>query len=259
MNKVVLITGVSSGIGLGLAELFLEKGFTVYGVSRSAFVLDGLRHIVCDVADPAACERTAEMILSEAGGVDILINNAGFGISGPIENTCEDFAKKLIDVNFFGPFHMIRAFLPSLRERKGRIVNISSVASRFSIPFQAFYSASKSALDSLSSALRAEIRPYGVKVISILPGNTRTGFTKNRMKQDDGIYSERSERSTGKMEKDEQNSMDGAEVAKIIFKTVMKRRPPAVKTIGLSYKFLVLMARFLPTRTIEWLIFKLYG
>jgi short-subunit dehydrogenase len=252
----VVITGVSGGIGLELAKQFVKRGFVTYGISRSPVNLCGVHHIICDVTDEAACRAAVEKI----GKIDILINNAGMGISGSVENTIVSDAKKLFEVNFFGLFNMTKAALPSLREKRGRIVNVSSVGGRLALPFQSFYSASKVAVDALSSALRAEVKPFGVQVMTVLPGDTKTLFTQNREKQrDDGIYQERCRHSLAKMEKDEQNGMSAEKVAKVIVKNTLRRRMPPIKTVGFLYKLFILLFKILPARPVEWVVFKMYG
>lgn len=254
-ETVVVITGVSGGIGLELAKQFLSRGFTVYGLSRSRVSLDGLNHISCDITSEEACRDAVKTI----GKVDILMNNAGMGISGSIENTAAADAKKLFDVNFFGLFNVTKECLPSLRENKGKVVNISSVGGRLALPFQSFYSASKVAVDALSAALRAEVKPYGVQVMTVLPGDTKTKFTENREKKNDGIYQERCSRSLAKMEKDEQNGMRAEKVAKVIVKNTLKRRMPPIKTVGFTYKLFIFLSKLFPVRLVEWVVGKLYS
>lgn len=258
-KKVVLITGVSSGIGLELAKKFIKNGNIVYGVSRKPFSLEGLTHIICDVSSLEQCQNAIRNVVENEGKIDILINNAGMGISGSIENTSEQDARKIYDVNFFGTFFMCKAALPFLRESKGRIINVSSVASKFYIPFQGFYSATKASIDAISAAMRAETKPYGVRITNVLPGDTKTSFTANRVKQDDGVYNERYISSVGKMEHDEQNGMSSEYVAKVIYKVATKRRPPLTKTVGIPYKILLFLSKILPNRFIEWVVSKMYS
>lgn len=258
-KKVVLITGVSSGIGLELAKKFIKSGWKVYGVSRKEFSLDGLSHIICDVSSLKQCQETVKKIVEKEGQLNLVINNAGMGISGSIENTSEQDARRIYDVNFFGTFFMCKSALPYLRESKGRIINVSSVASKFYIPFQGFYSATKASVDAISAAMRAETKPYGVKITNVLPGDTKTSFTANRVKQDDGVYNERYTSSIGKMEHDERNGMSSEYVANVIFKIANKKRPPLTKTIGVPYKFLLFLAKILPNRFIEWVVSKMYS
>ena len=259
MNRVVVITGVSSGIGLQLAKKFIESGDKVYGLSRHKFELEGLNHIVCDVSFSDECENAIEKIVELEGKIDLLINNAGMGIAGSVENTSEADARRIFDVNFFGTFYMCKHALKYLRESKGRIVNISSVASKLSIPYQAFYSASKASIDAISAGIRAEAKQFGVKVITILPGDTKTGFTAARVKHDDGVYDKNFKKSIEKMEKDEQNGMSSEYVAKIIFKAANKKHPPIFKIVGVQYKIFLCLAKILPARFVEWVISKLYS
>lgn len=258
-KKVVLITGVSSGIGLELAKKFIKNGNKVYGVSRKEFSLDGLTHIICDVSSLEQCTNAVKTVIEKEGKIDLLINNAGMGISGSVENTSEQDARKIYDVNFFGTFFMCKAALPFLRGSKGRIINVSSVASKFFIPFQGFYSATKASIDAISAAMRAETKPFGVKITNVLPGDTKTSFTANRVKQDDGVYNERYVSSVGKMEHDEQNGMSSEYVAKVIYKVALKRRPPLTTTIGVPYKILLFLSKILPNRFIEWVVSKMYS
>ena len=259
MNKIVVITGVSSGIGLELAKKFIANNDIVYGLSRHNFKLDGLNHIICDVSSSEDCKQAINTIVSEQGRIDLLINNAGMGIAGSVENTTEEDAKKIFDINFFGTFYMCKYALPYLRESKGRIVNVSSVASKLFIPYQAFYSASKTAIDAISAGIRAEAKKFGVKVITILPGDTKTGFTSARVKNDDGVYENNFKKSIERMEKDEQNGMTSEYVAKVIFKTANKKHPPIYKTVGVQYKIFVALAKILPNRLVEWIVGKLYS
>ena len=165
-------------------------------------------------------------MLFRSGRIDILINNAGFGISGAMEFTESADAHRLMEVNLFGMDNMIRAVLPHMREaRRGRIVNISSVAGVFAIPFQAWYSISKAAVRSLTMALANEVAPYGVQVTSVLPGDIQTGFTAAREKSaaGDDAYGGRISRSVQRMEHDEQTGMSPAVAAKTVARVATKR------------------------------------
>lgn len=144
-----------------------------------------------------------------------MINNAGMGISGSVEKTSERDFDSISDVNFKGTYNCIRFGLPLLRQSKGRLVNVSSVAGAIAIPYQAFYSATKAAVLSLSDALRNEVRPFGVKVLAVLPGDVKTCFTESRRKNaDEGVYAAYAENSVKVMEKDEQQGMSAAYAAK---------------------------------------------
>ncbi|MBR1822535.1 MAG: SDR family NAD(P)-dependent oxidoreductase [Clostridia bacterium] len=262
MNEVVILTGGTSGIGRATVQLLREKGCRVYEFSRRAAENDP-NHFSVDVTDGAAVKAAVEAVFAREGRVDILINNAGFGISGAMEFTDSADAHKLMEVNLFGMDNVIRAVLPHMREAKaGRIVNISSVAGVFAIPFQAWYSISKAAVRALTMALYNEVAPFGIQVANVLPGDIKTGFTAARKKSavGDAAYGGRIARSVEKMEKDEQNGMRPEDAAKTIVRVALqKRRVKPEYTIGFSYKLLVLLDSLLPCRLVRWLLFQLYG
>ena len=262
MNKVIILTGGTSGIGKATAELLRRQGCTVYEFSRRPAPSDPWHRCV-DVTDDAAVKAAVDAVYSREGRIDILINNAGFGISGAIEFTDPADAHRLMEVNLFGMDNAIRAVLPHMRRAgSGRIVNISSVAGVFAIPFQAWYSISKAAVRSLTMALYNEVAPYGIQVASVMPADIRTGFTAARKKSvaGDEAYGGRISRSVAKMEKDEQNGMAPEAAAKTIAKVALKQgRVKPFYTIGLTYKCLVLLDHLLPCRTVRWLLYQLYG
>ena len=206
VQKVAVITGASRGIGLATAKLFCSKGYVVYDLSRSGSDTTWCKHFYCDVVDPTSIQNACESILNEVNRIDVLVVNAGYGISGSVEFTNLTDAKKQFDVNFFGAFNTAKTFLQQFRRQGfGNIIFIGSVAGEFSIPFQSFYSATKSALNSLCGALRQEVKEFGVKVSIVLPGDTKTEFTKGRQKSNEGeeVYS-KMQKSVSQMEKDEQ-------------------------------------------------------
>ncbi|MBE5780944.1 MAG: SDR family oxidoreductase [Clostridiales bacterium] len=249
MKKVMIITGGSSGIGLAAARLFYEKGYTVYDFSRSGKDDGGIHHIDVDVCDESAVRSAVSRVMEQSGQIDLLINNAGYGISGPVEGTHTEDAKGLFEVNFFGNLNCTKAVLPHMRKRgKGRIINISSVAAELSIPFQSFYSASKSAVSALTLALRSEVKPFGITVCAAMPGDVKTGFTVNRQKDDDtsGAYTERLCRSIGTMERDEQTGMAPEYIAKRLYAISQKKRVRPLYTLGPKYRLFTFMAKVLP-------------
>ncbi|MDR2635087.1 MAG: SDR family NAD(P)-dependent oxidoreductase [Clostridiales bacterium] len=256
---VVLITGASSGIGRELAALFVKGGYEVYGVSRSGISEDGVRGLTCDVTSEEDCAAAVAAVVAAAGRLDILVNNAGMGIAGAVEDTSAKKAKYIFDVNFFGAFHMIKYALPHLRAVQGRIVNISSVASKIAVPFQAFYSATKAAMDSLASALRGEVKRFGVKVVNILPGDAKTGFTDSREAENpDAAYAEAYKKSIAVMEKDERNGMSALAVARTAFRVSVRRHPPRERVAGTEYRLFVILAKFLPKSLTEKIVQSIY-
>ena len=261
-NSVAIVTGGSSGIGLAAARALRDKGLTVYILSRRPYSEKGLHHICCDVADERQCAEAFETVLHKAETVDILVNCAGFGISGAVEFTELTEAKKQMEVNFFGCVNMTKAALPYMRQRgNGRIVNISSVAAPAAIPFQAYYSASKAAINAWTAALANELRPCGVTVTAVQPGDIKTGFTAAREKSiaGDEAYGGRISKSVAKMERDEQNGMDPAKAGAYIAKIALKKHPKPVYTIGFGYKAICVLLKLLPSRLANWAIGLLYA
>ena len=262
MAKICVITGGTSGIGKCTAEAMAQKGYTVYELSRRAEGLPGMFHIPTDVTDPDACQRAIDEVVSQAGRIDVMINNAGFGISGAIEFTPVEQAKRQFDVNFFGMVNMNRAVIPIMRQAgRGRIVNLSSVAAPVPIPFQTYYSASKAAINSYTMALGNELRPFGITVCAVMPGDIHTGFTAARHKvgQGDEIYAGRISRSVKRMEHDEQTGMDPAKAGAFVGKVALKTGHKPLYTIGFAYKAAVLLTKILPARALNWLIGKIYA
>lgn len=260
--KIAVITGGSSGIGLGTLKALAEKGYKVYELSRRNFEYPGIHHLKLDVTDEVAAKQVIELIYEKEGRIDILINCAGFGISGATEFTELSDAKKQLDVNFFGVVNVTCAVLPYMRQqRNGRIINISSVAALAPIPFQTFYSASKSAINTYSCALANEVKPFGVTVTAIMPGDIKTGFTAAREKSllGDDLYEGRISKSVKKMEHDELNGMDPDSAGRFIAKIATKKHVKPLYSIGFVYKMLSLLCNILPSGLKNWIIGKLYG
>ena len=259
--KIAIITGGSSGIGKATASHFSKIGYKVYEFSRKGQSTDTVTHVTCDVSDENSCISAIKTVVDEAGRIDVVVNNAGFGISGAIEHTTTEDAKKLFDVNFFGMHNVTKNVLAYLKESKGRIVNVSSVGGRLSLPFQAFYSASKNAVDAYTLALRNEVSDYGVSVCAVLPGDVRTGFTASRQKSNVGSndYNGRIERSVAGMEKDETNGYTPEYMASRIFKIATKKRVRPLYTLGFKYRVLMCLAKFLPTGLVNKIIHMLYA
>ena len=262
MNKVVIITGGSSGIGLCTAAALRDRGCKVYELSRRDSEVTGITHIKCDVTDEAQIAAAVGQVMAENGRIDILINNAGFGISGAVEFTDTAEAQRLFDVNFFGMVRMNRAVLPLMRQQGGgRIVNLSSVAAPVPIPFQTYYSAGKAAVNSYTMALSNEVKPFGITVCAVMPGDIKTGFTSARQKNiaGDDIYGGRITRSVAGMEKDEQTGMDPAKAGAFIASVALKNSRKPLYTIGFGYKCAVFLTKILPARWLNALIGQLYA
>ncbi|MCR5151461.1 MAG: SDR family NAD(P)-dependent oxidoreductase [Clostridiales bacterium] len=261
-NKIAIVTGASGGIGTEAAAFLRNSGCTVYDLSRSNNPQDGIKHIRCDVTDEESVKSAVDTVIKESGRVDILVNCAGMGISGAVEFTKPEDSFRQMDVNLFGTDRVVRAVLPVMRkQRTGRLVMTGSVAGMTPIPFQAWYSASKAAIISYSMALMNEVRPYGISVAVINPGDIKTGFTAARKKsvQGNGEYSGRIERSVRKMEKDEQNGLPASYAGMIVAKAALKKSPKPICSTGFIYGFLCTLVKVLPTRVSQWVLYRMYA
>ena len=261
-QKVAVVTGGTSGIGRATALALKDAGCTVYELSRRAEGVEGLHHIAADVTREDTVRAAVAEIMAREGRIDILVNNAGFGISGAVEFTDTADAIRQLDVNFFGMVRMNHVVLPILRKQGyGRIVNLSSVAGSIPIPFQTYYSASKAAINSYTMATANEVRPFGVQVCCVQPGDIRTGFTTARQKNPmgDDVYGGRIARSVAGMEKDEQNGMTPEQAGAFVAHTAMRKSCKPIRTIGLQYKFFHVLSRILPCRLLNWLVGLLYA
>ena len=261
-EKVCIITGGTSGIGKCTAEAMRQKGYAVYELSRRETGVAGFVHIPTDVTKPEMGDAAIAEVLRQEDHIDVLINNAGFGVSGAVEFTEPAAAKKQLEVNFFGMVNVCHAVLPVMRGAgHGRIVNLSSVAGVVPIPFQTYYSASKAAINSYTMALANEVKPFGVQVCAVMPGDIRTGFTAAREKSQagDDVYHGRIARSVAGMEHDEQTGMSPEAAGAYIASVATRRSVKPLRSIGLKYKFFCVLAKLLPVRTLNWLVGLIYA
>lgn len=231
-KKVVLVTGASSGIGLETAKLLVESGHIIYGTSRTVtdYVSTPVNMVAMDVTDRISIESCVHEIIDKEKRIDVLINCAGAGISGPLEEISEDEMLWQMNVNFFGALRVIQAVLPGMREKgKGLIININSLGGKIGLPYQGMYSASKFGLDGLTEALEKELKPFGVKVVSVMPGDIATPFTENRIlngrNNEYSPYFNQAKRTLRVIEKDERGGMDPIKVGKVIDKIVNSKKP----------------------------------
>jgi short-subunit dehydrogenase len=274
-GNVVLVTGASSGIGKAIAEYLAQKGYKVYGTSRkpqnAAEMGSGggsgipvVNFVRMDVCNEESVKSAVDEIIRREGELGIVINNAGIGIAGSVEDTSPEEALLQFDTNFFGVHRVIRQVLTIMRrQKKGLIVNISSVGALFPIPYQAMYVASKAAVEAMSGSLRNELRPFGIKVTVVEPGDVRTGFTKNRMfvkeSGENSAYAEYCKKSVAVMEKDELNGPDPIVVARAVGKIIERKNPPVCVAVGMRYKLLTFMKRLVPKVFESFVVSKMYG
>ncbi len=268
-SKVILITGARTGIGNACARVLSAQGHRVYGTSRAPSSTDatdlGFKLIRMDVDNAGSVTEGVEGILAEAGRLDVVVNNAGFGYGGAVEDSSVAEAEALFETNFFGVLRVCRAVLPHMRERRqGLIVNISSIGGLMGLPFQGLYSASKFAVEGLTTSLRMEVKPFGVRVVLIEPGDIRTSFTANRRPtlatQERAIYREQYTKALARIEADEQGGPAPEIVARALVRIMNRRSPKPRYIVGPFYEQVAVWAsHVLPGGLFEWLIMKYYG
>lgn len=239
MGKVILVTGASSGLGLATAKALAAQGHTVYGTSRDVKRITGVSFtpLQMDVTDDASVKAAVTQILKDQGHIDVLVNNAGNGITGPLYAMPVDAAKKQFEVNFFGVVRVTSAVVPSMIEhQQGLVINISSLAGLFGLPYQGLYSASKFAIQGYSESLRMELQNTGVRVTVLNPGDFKTDFTGNREKlaftlNNDKLKGE-FEAAIAAMEKDESIGASPDKLAAKICSIVSKSKPAHSYLVG---------------------------
>ena len=256
LNKVVIITGISGGIGRATAQYLFERGCKVYGISKSEFIDKRFTSFVADVNDYQKIESILNEIYEKEGRIDVIINNAGFGIAGTIEYTPPQKIYQIIDTNLSAVIAIMSMSIKFLKESKGNIINISSVGGIVPLPYQACYSASKSGIEIISRAVASEVKDYKIKVTALLPGDLNTGFTSARQKFGSGNL--KVEHAFKKMENFERKGDSPIVVAKAIDRLIRQKNPPLRKTIGFGNKFVVFLMRILPIRLANFLVRKIY-
>ena len=231
MKQIVVVTGASSGLGHAIATLLASRGEIVYGTSRQPDPKEeGFHKVAMDVTDEGSVKEAINKIIGTEGKIDVVVNNAGMGIGGAIENFSDEEAFRQLNTNFLGLSRVCRAVLPGMRlQRKGKIINISSLGGLIGLPFQGFYSASKFAVEGFSEALATEVRSWNIRVIVINPGDFKTRFTQNRvLTAIDAVgsdYSRWVERAVTKMSQDEQGGCDPILVASKVARIIRKKTP----------------------------------
>jgi NAD(P)-dependent dehydrogenase (short-subunit alcohol dehydrogenase family) len=255
-NKTVLITGASAGIGLATASRLHRNDWTVIGSSRRGTSSGGWPGVVMDVDDDESVRDAIAAALAKHGQIDALVANAGWGLAGAVEQTPIEDAKAQLETNFFGAVRCVHAVLPGMRDvGSGRIVLVSSLGGVIGIPFQAFYSASKFALEGYGEALAYEVARFGIEVTLVQPGNIRTDFTSSRRDvahSGDDAYAAQVRHAVRVMERDEARGAAPESVAAAIQRVLEAKRPPRRLSVGkLGERAGVFAKRLLPYRLFE--------
>lgn len=267
--KTILITGASSGIGFDAARTLARQGHRVYAAARRVdrmepLKADGVVPLRMDVTDEASLEEGVRTVLEAEGRIDVLVNNAGYGYFGAVENVPLEEARRQLEVNVFGLAQLCRLVLPAMREQgSGRIVNISSVAGKAVLPFGGWYHVSKYSVEALSDALRMEVRPFGIDVVLVEPGGIKTDWgiiaADHLVESSKGTpYEAPGLREAATMRKAYSIRLlsDPSVVTRAVSKAVNRRRPRARYRVGFGAGTLVFFHSVLPTRwwdTILWL------
>ncbi len=268
-NKVILITGASSGIGLVTAIYLAKCGMKVYGTSRrdscDMKIKNGVRFLKMDVTDPDSIQKAVDRVITFEKRIDVLINCAGIGIAGAVEDTSVDEYRQQFDVNLFGVIRVVQMVLPHMRqEKRGRIINISSIGGIIAQPYVSGYCASKFALEGFSESLSMELKDYGIDVHLIEPGDMATEFTKNRMTAHDtgpnSSYYKNYQRVMKKIEYDEMNGANPAMVGPLVLKIIQGRAGKLRYPVGYTFqKWTIQLKKVLRSRFFESLLVKYYS
>lgn len=251
------MTGASSGLGLCCADRLHRNGWTVVGASRTATTTSGWQPTAIDVDDDDSVSGGVAAVIAEHGRLDAVLACAGWGLAGAAERTPIALAQAQLETNFWGAVRCVQAVLPVMRQQGGgRIVLMSSIGGVIGIPFQAFYSASKFAMEGYGEALSYEVEPFGIHVTLVQPGNFRTGFTANRRRIEsiagDDPYAVARAKAIGVMERDETNGAAPAMVAATVERVLNSARPPRRASVGkLDERVGLVGRRLLPYRLFE--------
>lgn len=265
MSKVVLITGGSSGIGKSIGEFLHQKGYKVYGTSRNPknYANSKFPLIALDVKDVSTINIAVKEVIDVESRLDVLINNAGAGITGPIEEIPEEEIKANFDTNFFGPINVIKAVLPQMRQQQsGLIINITSIAGYMGLPYRGVYSASKGALELLTEAFRMELKPFNIEMTNVAPGDFATNIAAGRYHaplKDDSPYKSSYGKSLELMDAHVDSGSDPELMAKAVYNIITTKNPKIHYKVGeFMQKFSIVLKRILPDKVYEKLLMNHY-
>ncbi len=262
--KVILITGASSGIGRSMAEYLTEQGYLVYGASRSRPEGVGFKWICLDVTSEASVKEAVEKVMTEAGTIDVLINNAGLGIVGPLEETTDELIYKAFNTNVMGVLRVCRIIIPTFRaQRRGLIINISSIAAAMGLPFRGIYSATKASLEILTESMSMELKEFNIHVCSILPGDIATSINLNRLVVDlrpDSVYAHNFPKVHQQINEEVSSAAQPITIAKAVARIIDTPKPKLHYVVGpFVQKSSIWIRRLLPQRFFERMMMWFYG
>lgn len=258
-HQVALITGASSGVGRATAELLAARGFVVFGTSRSpSQEARSFTWLPLDVRSDASVEAAVQSVLEQAGRIDVLVNNAGYGQFGAIEENSIADVQAQLDTNLFGVIRMIKAVLPTMRQQgSGRIINVSSVIGHVAPPFMGLYATSKFALEGLTEALREEVRPFGIDVALIEPSGIKTPFVSQRPATLIAAYTAARQAAQQTARAILERGMEPGVVAQVILRAATTR-PRRRYLVGQQAKSLILLKHLLPDPLFERMVRRIF-
>ncbi len=259
MKKIALVTGASSGLGEALATSLAQKGYIVYGTSRKVGDETRFRLLTMDVQSEESVNAAVQQIIAEQGHIDVLINNAGVGIAGPLEVMSVESIQQAFDTNVFGLIRATQAVLPHMRQaQSGKIINISSIASEVALPYRAVYSSTKAAVDRITEALRLEVGRFGIQVSAIQCGDIQTSITAHRIMEyaaDNPAYNSVFAKVAQNMNEGVSKGSTAEYVAAEIIQILEKEKMAKLYPVGKSYQKLSLaLKRLLPGGLFEKVI-----
>jgi NAD(P)-dependent dehydrogenase (short-subunit alcohol dehydrogenase family) len=265
MSKIVLVTGASSGIGMAVATFLSEKGYKVYGTSRTPKKEKdcSFEIIALDVLKVDTIKAAVAFIIEKEGRLDILVNNAGIGITGPIEETPTEEMRNAFNTNFFGAIDVMKTVLPFMRAQKyGVIVNTTSIAGYMGLPFRGIYSSSKGALELVTEATRMEVKKFGIHIVNVAPGDFATDIISRRYHTplfDGSVYKENYKANLDLMDAHVETGRNPIEMAKKVHKIINTKNPKIhYKVGGALEKFSVVLKIILPDTWFEALLMHHY-
>jgi len=265
MSKVVLITGGSSGIGKAIGEYLHSKGHLVYGTSRhpDKYPQSKFPILALDVKDKTSVAACIEALMERTDKIDVLINNAGVGITGPIEEIPDEEIQSHFETNLFGPIRVIKAVLPHMRKQhSGLIINITSIAGYMGLPYRGIYSASKGALELITEAFRMEIKPFNIKMTNVAPGDFATNIAAGRYHAplvETSPYKTSYGKTLNTMNDHVDGGNDPKEMAKAIHDIILSKSPKIHYKVGaFMQKFSIVLKRILPDKVYEKLLMNHY-
>ena len=265
MSKVVLITGGSSGIGKSIGEFLHQKGFVVYGTSRNPEKITNsiFPLVALDVRDKQSIVNCVAEVIQKSGRLDIVINNAGVGITGPIEEIPTEEIRNNFETNLFGPIEVMKAVLPQMREQKsGLIINITSIAGYMGLPYRGIYSASKGALELITEALRMEVKSFGIQITNVAPGDFATNIAAGRYHAPvlkGSAYEVLYGNTLKEMDSHVDSGSNPNEMAEAIFAIIQTKNPKVHYKVGaFMQKFSIVLKRILPDTVYEKMLMNHY-